>query len=78
MYATTYLTEAMAIDQYDEILDMDGPVLVGGLEFLPSRIIRELDPVAYRCGMADYMDDCDQEIVDDNDPRLDEELDMGE
>ena len=72
MYATTYLTEAMAMDQYDEVLDMDGPVLVGGLEFMPSRIIRELDPVAYRCGMADYMACCDQEIVDDGDPLLDQ------
>lgn len=72
MYATTYLTEAMAMDQYDEVLDMDGPVLVGGLEFMPSRIIRELDPVAYRCGMNDFMDCCDQEIVDDGDPLLDQ------
>lgn len=78
MQATTYLTEDMAMEQFDEVLDMDGPVLVAGIQFLPSHILREMDFTAYRTGLSDYMDDCDQEIVDDNDPRLDEELDMGE
>ncbi len=41
---------------YDEALDCEGPVKAGGYEFYPSRILEELDPVAYRCGLADYND----------------------
>ena len=44
-----------AYDSYDESLDSDGVVNVGGLEFYPSRIIEELDPVAYRCGYNDWV-----------------------
>lgn len=50
-----------AEDLYDEALDGDGEVEVGGLTFYPSRIIRELDPTAYRCGFNDYMDSCYQD-----------------
>lgn len=46
-------------DDYDEVLDEGGAVMVGGCEFLPSRILRELDPIAYRCGLNDYVDSID-------------------
>lgn len=42
---------------YAEWLDeFDGPVSVAGLTFDASRIIRELDPIAYRVGMTDFID----------------------
>lgn len=41
---------------YDDALDGEGEVEVAGLTFYPSRIIEELDPIAYRCGFNDYMD----------------------
>lgn len=44
---------------YNDVLDEGGAVMVGGCEFLPSRILRELDPVAYRCGLNDYVDSID-------------------
>lgn len=44
---------------YDEVLDAGGAVVIGGCEFFPSRILRELDPVAYRCGLNDYVDSID-------------------
>ncbi len=72
MNTTTFLTMDMAIEQYDEVLDMDGTVFVGGIYFHPSHILRELDPIAYNEGLMDYMDACDQEIVGDDDPRMDE------
>ena len=45
-------------------------VKIGTLEYLPSRVLKEVDPIAYRCGMNDYesslredyesgFDDCD-------------------
>ena len=50
-------------DAYDESLDSEGTVSVMGLEFYPSRIIKELDPTAYRCGYNDWVDSdqCDLE-----------------
>jgi hypothetical protein len=42
--------------QYCEMLDMEGPVTIGGVSFDPSRILREMDPIAYDQGLAGYMD----------------------
>jgi len=36
------------IEMIDELLDMDGPVMIGNLTFYKSDIVRRLDPVAYR------------------------------
>jgi len=42
---------------YREMLDDCEPVVkVAGLSFTPSRIIEELDPTAFRCGVIDYAD----------------------
>ena len=44
-------------EQYDELLDeIYGEVKLGNLTFSPSRIIRELDPIAYRTGLGEYED----------------------
>ena len=45
-----------AQERYEDMLDSEGPVNVAGLEFLPSRILREMDPTAYKCGLFDYVD----------------------
>ena len=44
------------VEQYEEALNEEGLVKVGGLTFEPATIIRELDPTAYRCGLNDYVD----------------------
>ena len=36
------------IEMIDEMLDMDGPVVIGNLTFYRSDIVRRLDPIAYR------------------------------
>ena len=42
---------------YRDMLDECEPeVKVAGLSFCASRIIEELDPVAFRCGVNDYAD----------------------
>jgi hypothetical protein len=42
---------------YRDMLDECEPVVkVAGLSFTPSRIIEELDPTAFRCGVSDYAD----------------------
>ena len=47
-------------DSYKESLDSEGPVNVAGMQFDASRIIEELDPTAYRCGLVDYVDSIDK------------------
>jgi hypothetical protein len=36
------------IEMVDEMLDCDGDVIIGNLTFSRSRIVKRLDPVAYR------------------------------
>ena len=43
---------------FDEMLDECYPsVTIAGIEFPASKILRECDPVAYRCTLADWEDD---------------------
>lgn len=51
-------------EEYDEMLDSEGLVKVCGLEFYPSTILKECDPVAYRCGKSDYDSNFDLEEVE--------------
>ena len=50
--------EPVDVEQiYRDMLDESGPeVHVAGLSFMPSRVVEELDPVAFRCGVNDYVD----------------------
>ena len=43
------------IEMVDELLDMDGPVMIGNLTFYKSDIVRRLDPVAYREMALDFV-----------------------
>lgn len=40
----------------EELLDSEGSVTVAGMEFQPSTIIKECDPVAWRCMLCDLED----------------------
>lgn len=51
-------------NDYDEMLDSEGPVYAGGLEFYPSDILKNCDPTAYRCGKNDYDDSFDLNDVE--------------
>jgi hypothetical protein len=50
------ISEAEAEERYDEWLDCEGTVKVGGLEFYPSNVLEKCDPIAYRCGFSDFTD----------------------
>lgn len=51
----TYVSEALAL--YDEFLnDTLDMVNVCGYLHEPARALRELDPIAYRCGFLDWTD----------------------
>ena len=52
--------------EYDEFLDeIEGSVTVAGMEFYASDILKSCDPIAYRCGKADFesnydLDNCEE------------------
>ena len=43
-------------EQFDNLLDECGQVEAWGYSFYPSRILKELDPIAYQCGLNDFAD----------------------
>lgn len=44
--------------RYDDMLDeCCDEVKIGNLSYLPSDVLRCTDPVAYRCGFSDWLDD---------------------
>ena len=50
-------------DRYSDMLDECFPeVKIGYCSFNPSRIMRELDPTAFRCGVNDYADSLASDI----------------
>ena len=65
-----------AYDAYNQMLDESGPVVIGGLDFYPSDILREMDQIAYDTGFNDYMDACDIDTDDlDEDSDFDDSMD---
>jgi len=67
-----------ALEMYEQMLDESGPVIVGGIEFSPSAILKEMDPIAYDTGFNDYMDgigvDTD-DLLEDEDSDFDDSMD---
>jgi peptidoglycan hydrolase CwlO-like protein len=61
-------------DQYRDMLEeLAGPVRIGLLEYSAARVLEEIDPTAYRCGLYDYIASLEKE----DDPKykeLEEEL----
>jgi len=54
--AYTYIDELKAEAQYDDMLDELYPVEIGGMSFCASRVLKELDLIAYNCGFSDWLD----------------------
>lgn len=47
-------TRNYVIDNYDDILDECYPTTeIGGISFTASQILKNCDPIAYRCGISD-------------------------
>ena len=43
--------------EYDDMIDeTNGDVVICGMKYLSSRALKELDPIAYRCGHTDFND----------------------
>lgn len=72
-------------ERYDDMLDECGTVEVGSLTFDASRVLKELDPIAYNCGFSDWLDSAglyehgddyyEQEEIDELREDIDNEVD---
>ena len=63
-------------DQFDESLDESIPEIeIGCLTYLPSHVLKNVDPTAYRCGLNDFVDSLDVEDSDEY-KALQEEIDQ--
>ena len=52
---------ATAVEMFEDALDCEGPVTVAGIEFNRSTILKECDPVAYRCYLSDYISSLEED-----------------
>ena len=63
-------------DQFDESLDDSIPEIeIGCLTYSPSHVLKNVDPIAYRCGLNDFIDSLDVEDSDEY-KALQEEIDQ--
>jgi hypothetical protein len=44
------------VSSYEEALDEQGDIVIGSLRYSPSYVLKEVDPIAYDCGLNDYID----------------------
>ena len=54
----------MIEEMVDEMLDADGDIRIGGVYFVRSRILKEMDPIAYRELVLDYVNSHLEELRD--------------
>ena len=69
--------DSMVYDLVNELLDMDGDVIIAGNVFSRSDILKSLDPTGYREVVLDTVNAHIEDLQDDLD-RLDPELDADE
>ena len=53
-------------DLYDQMLNECSEMCATCQDFGASRILEELDPIAYRCGFCDWLDSVDYQLCCDN------------
>lgn len=42
-------------ERFRDLLDSSHePITIGGIEFTPSQILKNCDPIAYRCYLSDF------------------------
>lgn len=60
-------------ERYSDMLDeVYGDVSIAGMEYPTSTALKELDPIAYRVGFADWLDSEIDETITDEAPADDE------
>jgi hypothetical protein len=54
--AYTYIDESDALNRYRDEIDECHDVKIFGMSFCASRVLEELDPIAFNCGFSDWLD----------------------
>ena len=53
----TEITHDELIELYNDMLnECTDKMVIGYIKFEPARVLEELDPIAYNCGLSDYYD----------------------
>jgi hypothetical protein len=65
----------MIIEMVDEMIDCDGPVIIGNLTFYRSDIVKRLDPVAYREMCIDMADTHIEDLKSDLEYLIESDID---
>ena len=64
-------------DQFNELLDESIPEIeIGHLTYSPSHVLKNVDPIAYRCGLNDFADSYFNKEETDEYQSLQEEIDQ--
>jgi hypothetical protein len=51
------MTELELEEQFDEMLDDSQELVkIGNLSYLPSQVLKAVDPIAYRIGLSEFED----------------------
>lgn len=56
------VNEDAALEQYDEMLNELYKVDIAGIDFEAARVLKELDPIAYRVYFSDWLDSAEMEL----------------
>ena len=63
--AADYISENVDESRYDDDLDSCyGEIKIGCCTFYPSQILKECDPIAYRCGFSDFQNFVYEDAMD--------------
>lgn len=58
-----YATEYEAIEAYEDMLnDCYGAINICGITYDAGRAFKEVDPIAFRCGFNDWLDEVQQDF----------------
>jgi len=69
IYSGEGLSDYDLHERYDDMLDeCCDEVRIGSLSYMPSRALKEVDPIAYRVGFSDWLDSELGETITDVDP----------
>jgi len=61
------LSERELLQRYrDDLNETHEEIKIGVVTFLPSRVLEEVDPIAFRCGFSDWTDSEGWEETDDD------------
>ncbi len=67
------VTEEKVYEMYDEMLDEQGLIKIGNLEYYPSYVLEKVDPTAYTCGFWDFVNAMQIEIIDEDEEEDEDE-----